>query len=206
MKKDGIDWGILKGSIILFCICFAVCSALIGGSYYFNNNLSKQYKQNKNAFQSISRRYLDVDQEEKLLQDYYPQFVKLYNQGIIGREKRLNWIEALRYSGEKTKLPSLSYAIESQEVFTPEFNINYSGFTLYSSSMELNLGLLHEGDFFKLLNYLDQTADGIYTISECTFRRNGNQIIFEKNNANVSASCLLHWITINLSGGKRIEI
>ncbi len=206
MGKDKIDWGILKGSIILFCICLIICCSLIGGSYYFNNNLSKQFIQNKSIFQSISRRYLEVDQEEKLLQDYYPQFVKLYSQGIIGREKRLNWIEALRQSGEMAKLPSLNYAIETQEEFTPEFNINYSGYTLYSSSMELNLGLLHEGDFFKLLNYLDKTADGTYTITECTFRMNGNQIRFEKNYANIIASCLLRWITINIGSGKGIEI
>ncbi len=206
MRKDEIDWSILKGPTILFSLCIVICSALVGGSYYFNSNLSKQYKQNKAVFQSTSRRYLDVDQEEKLLVDYYPQFVKLYNQGIIGREKRLNWIEALRQSAEKTRLPSLTYAIESQEEFIPGFNINYSGFTLYRSSMDLKLGLLHEGDFFTLLNHLDQTTEGLYTITECTFRRNGNQIRFEKNHANVSATCLLHWITINIGGGKGIEI
>ena len=205
MRKDDIDWSILRGSIILLCVSIAICSTLIGGSYYFNHDLSAQNKQNKSIFQSISRRYLDVDQEEKLLQNYYPQFVKLYNKGIIGREKRLNWIEALRRSGEKTKLPSLNYTIDSQEEFNPEFEINYSGYTIYQSRMELNLGLLHEGDLFKLLKNLDQTADGDYTISECTFRMEGDQIKYEKNHANIITSCLLHWITINL-GGKGINI
>jgi len=206
MVKDEIDWSILKGSIILLCTCIVICSALVGGSYYFNNNLSKELKQNKSIFQSISRRYLDVDQEEKLLQEYYPQFVNLYSKGVIGREKRLNWIEALRQSGEKINLPSLKYSINSQEEFIPEFNINYSGYTLYRSSMELSLGLLHEGDLFNLINFIDQTAKGAYTIYECTFRMNGNQIRFEKNYSNISATCLLHWITINITGGKGIEI
>lgn len=206
MEKDGIDWSILRGSIILLCTCLVISGALVGGSYYFNKNMSKQLKRNKSVFQSISRRYLDVDQEEKLLQDYYPQFVELYDRGVIGREKRLNWIEALRQSGEKIKLPSLKYSISSQEAYVPEFTINYSGYSLYRSSMDLSLGLLHEGDLFKLFNYIDRTADGAFTISECKFRMNGGQIKFEKDYANLSAVCSLHWITIDLAGGNRIEI
>jgi hypothetical protein len=204
--NNQIDWSILKGPIIIFCICLIVGIGLIGGSYYFNSNLNKEYKKNKSIFQSISRRYLDVDQEEKLLRDYYPQFVKLYNQGVIGREKRLNWIESLRQAGEKIKLPTLNYSINSQEEHIPEYNINYSGYTLYRSSMELNLGLLHEGDLFKLLDYINRTADGVYTISECDFKMNGKEIKFKSDHANISASCLLYWITIDLSGGQGIEI
>jgi len=205
-EKKEIDWNILKRSLVLFCFCLIVASALIAGSYYFNSKLNKEYLRNKNVFQSISQRYLGVDQEEKLLRAYYPKFVKLYNQGIIGREKRLNWIEALRQAGEKTQLPSLNYSISSQEEYIPEYTINYSGYTLYRSSMELNLGLLHEGDLFKLIETINRTADGMYTISECTFNMNGKEIQFKKDTANISAYCLLHWITIDLAGGQEIKI
>jgi hypothetical protein len=206
MDKGGIDWDILRRPIIIFCICLLVGSGLVGGAYYFNDKLSKELKRNKSIFRSISQRYLDVDQEERLLREYFPQFVALYNKGIIGREKRLNWIEALRRSGEEIKLPALRYSIKSQEMFTPDFEINYNGYALYRSDMELNLGLLHEGDLFELLKYIDQTADGAYTISECKFNMNGNEIRMEKNYANISANCLLHWMTIDLASGMRIEI
>ena len=207
MEKDNkIDWSILKGAMILFSICLVLSSSLSIWSYYFNSKLSKELKQNKVLFQSISRRYLDVDQEEKLLQEYFPQFVSLYNRGIIGREKRLNWIEALRQSGEKIKLSGLRYSINSQEEFNPEFPVNYGGYTIYRSSMELNLGLLHEGDLFTLLNYIDKKAEGSYTISECTFNKAGGQIVFEKNQTNITATCVLNWLTIDLANGNRIEI
>lgn len=205
-NKGGIDSSILKGSIIVFCICIVLSGVLIGASYYFNNNLEKQLRSNKSVFNSISRRYLDVDKEETLLLENYPKFVALYNSGVIGREKRLNWIEALRKSGEKIKLPSLKYGIKSQEVYTPGFQINYGGFALYRSSMDLSLGLLHEGDLFKLLNYLNRNAAGAYTISECEFRPVGNEIQYNKDQANITVSCLLHWVTIDLPAGKRIEI
>ena len=204
-KESDLDWTILKKPLVILCVCFVIASALIGSSYYFNSSLEKEYKNNKSVFQSISRRYLDVDQEEKVLRENYPEFVKLYNKGIIGQEKRLNWIESLRQAGEIINLPSLSYSIESQEEHVPEYTVNYSGYSLYRSSMELSLGLLHEGDLFKLIDYINKNADGVYTISECRFRKNGN-IQYEKDRANVTASCVLYWITIDLAGGQRIEI
>jgi hypothetical protein len=205
-NKNEIDWGILKGPITLFCICLVVASVLIGGSYYFNNELNKEYVQNKNIFRSISQRYLDVDQEEKVLRENYPKFIMLYKKGVIGHEKRLNWIEALRQAGEAIKLPSLTYTISSQEEHIPEYTVNYSGYTLYRSTMELSLGLLHEGDLFKLTDYINRVADGIYTLTECSFNKNGSNIQFEKDRANISASCVLNWITINLANGQEIKI
>lgn len=205
-KESNLDWTILKTSLVIFCACFIIASALIGTSYYFKSSLEKEYKINKSVFQSISRRYLDVDQEEKVLRENYPEFIRLYNEGIIGQEKRLNWIESLRQAGETIALPSLSYSIESQEEHVPEYTVNYSGYTLYRSSMQLSLGLLHEGDLFKFIDYINKNTDGIYTIYECKFRKNSNEIFFEKDRANVSASCLLYWITIDLAGGQRIEI
>jgi hypothetical protein len=205
-EKGELDWSILKGAMIMFCICLVFGTSLIVWGYYFNTKHSKELSQNKRIFQSISRQYLDVDQEEKLLQEYFPQFVTLYNRGVIGREKRLNWIEALRQSGEKINLPSLRYSISSQEEFIPEFVVNYSGYTIYSSSMELSLGLMHEGDLFELLNYIDEHAEGAYTLSECAFNKNGNEIKFEKNYANIAVTCLVNWLTLDVAGGNRIEI
>lgn len=205
-KEGDIDWAILKGPLIILSICFIFSSLLIGGSYYFNSNLEKEYKRNKSVFKSVSRKYLDVDEEEKILRENYPIFVDLYNKGIIGREQRLNWIETLRQAGEKVKVPSLVYSIDTREEYTPAFNINYSGYTLYRSGMRLDLGLLHEGDLFKLIDYINHTANGTYTLTECDFTMTGKEIKFDKGRANITASCLLYWITINLAGDQEIEI
>ena len=151
VKKEGdIDWSVLRLSMIMFSLCIVLSGSMLAGSYYFRINMEKDYKQHKSQFQSISRRYLDIDQEEQLLLDYYPKFVKLYNEGIIGRERRLNWIEALRLSGEMVDIPRLTYAIESQQEYVPAFSVNYNGFKLYSSRMELEaIKQVGEGDVYR---------------------------------------------------------
>ncbi len=206
MKKEEIDWSILRNALIVFCVCLSVGIGLIVSAYYYNDSSKKEFKNNKNQFQSISRRYLDVDKEETLLLDYYPEFVKLYNAGYIGKEKRLNWIEALRASGEEVKVPSLSYNISTQEEFIPSFNVDYSGYKLFKSQMDLKMGLLHEGDLFNLFAELQTNADGNFTVNECSFSKKGKEIVFEREKTNISVSCLLNWITINLPEGKGIEI
>ena len=206
VKKEGdIDWSVLRLSMIMFSLCIVLSGSMLAGSYYFRINMEKDYKQHKSQFQSISRRYLDIDQEEQLLLDYYPKFVKLYNEGIIGRERRLNWIEALRLSGEMVDIPRLTYAIESQQEYVPAFSVNYNGFKLYSSRMELELGLLHEGDMFNLFKQLNKLAKGMYTVNACSFKRNGRETIFVKDAININTACTLQWITINLPDGKNIE-
>ena len=205
-KESDIDWQVLKLSISMFCVCLLIAGSMIGASHYFSSEMEKQFKQNKQLFQSITTRYLDIDREEQLLLDYYPRFVSLYNDGIIGKEKRLNWIEALRQSGESINVPSLRYSIESQAEYSPSYNVDYNGFKLYSSQMQLVLGLLHEGDLFNLLTELTKNAKGFFTINECMIRSKGNEIIFEKDTVNVDTVCTMQWITINLPDGQNIEI
>lgn len=205
-KQSDVDWSVLRTPLIILFICILLCSSMIAGSFYFNAAMEKDYKLKKSQYQTISRRYLDIDQEEKLLLDYYPRFVQLYNGGIIGRERRLDWIEALRQSGEIVDIPKLSYAIESQSEYIPSYSINYNGFKLYSSRMELKLGLLHEGDIFNLLNELNNNAKGFYTVSQCSFKRKQDKIVFVKDRVNIDSACTLQWITINLPDGKDIEI
>lgn len=205
-KESDMDWQVLKLSMIMFSICLLIAGSLIGASYYFNSGMENEFKKSKQLFQSISKRYLDIDEEEQLLLDYYPKFVSLYNDGIIGKEKRLNWIEALRHSGESVNVPSLSYSIESQAEYAPSYSVDYGGFKLYASEMQLVLGLLHEGDLFNLLAELANNAKGLFTVNECSIRQSGNEIKFEKDTVNVSTVCTMQWITINLPDGQNIEI
>src|SRR3990172_943992 len=119
MKRDEIDWTILKWSVINIVACLFISSLIAAGSYYFMGKIQAQSQQSRRMFQSISQRYLAVDEEERLIKQFYHEFVDYYNKGIIGREHRLNWIEILRQSSEQTQLPSLNYEITSRRQFTP---------------------------------------------------------------------------------------
>ncbi|MBI4006709.1 MAG: hypothetical protein HY356_08565, partial [Gammaproteobacteria bacterium] len=113
MRREDIDWPVLRGAISIFFLSMLACSFFIGGSWYFKNKMLAQFTKDKNQFQAISGLYLAVDEEERLIREYYPKFVELHKKGVLGYEQRLNWIEILRASGEHIKLPALRYEIKS---------------------------------------------------------------------------------------------
>ena len=205
MNRDDIDWTILQAALITFFMCLLVSSAVIGGSWYFKQEMLKNYKRSQVQFQGISRQYLAIDEEERLIKEYNPLFLTLFDRGVLGEEHRLDWIETIRATGESIKLPALRYKINSQTIYTPEYPLNTGNFSVYSSDMILNLDLLHEGDIFRVLRDLDNKALGTYSVSGCKFLRISDEVKEDHTEANMSADCNLQWYTIKNSDGGDVK-
>jgi len=206
MKRSDIDWSVLRKSLIIFCCCLLVSGAMLGGSFYFKDKMQAEHQRNNALFRSVSNQYFAIDEEERLITENFPVFIDLYNRGVIGRERRLDWIETLRKIGDELKIPSLSYEIRSQEAYKPEFSVNMGRFKLYRSVMNLNIQLLHEGDLFRLLEALDENALGQYNVSNCAINARGNVISDNPDSANLIARCELSWYTIKLANGKELKV
>jgi len=206
VKRKDIDWPVIKIPIITFIVVLLVSLGIILGSWIFKEDMLSKYKRNKNRFTSISQKYLAVDEDERIIRKYYPEFIALYKKGIIGREHRLNWIETLRASNERIKLPGLRYSISPQEKYSPGFNVNLGKFALFSSSMSLTIDMLHEGDLVRLIRDMSEHAEGMFTITECRFMRTGNTISEKPDATNVSAECDLQWLNIRKADGTAIKL
>lgn len=205
MQRSDIDWKVLRAAVITLVISVTVSCFMVYGSRYFQARMYQEYTRNDARFQAISRRYLAVDEEEKLINQYYPRFVELYKKGVIGKEQRLNWIEVLRNTGMKYHIPSLSYQIKSQDTYTPSYSVTLGRFKLYSSKMTLNMRLLHEGDLFTVLDSLNRNARGVFSLNHCRLSSSGK--IEESADApNIDAQCEMQWFTIALASGQDINV
>ncbi len=206
MKRDDLEWPVIRFHGITFALVLLISACLIYGSWAFREDMQSRYARDKARFSSISQKYLAVDEDERIIRQYYPEFITLYKQGIAGREHRLNWIEALRASSERLKLAGLTYSISPQQKYSPGFNVNLGKFALYSSTMTLNTGMLHEGDLPRLIKDLNKHVKGIFTITECRFDRPGD-ILDENHDAiNIKANCELEWLNIKMSDGTEIKL
>ncbi|RKZ44289.1 MAG: hypothetical protein DRQ58_11600, partial [Gammaproteobacteria bacterium] len=154
----------------------------------------------------ISQKYLAVDEDEEIIRQYYPEFIALYKKGFVGREHRLNWIETLRASSERVKLPGLAYSIYPQEEYSPGFSINMGRFALYSSVMRLSVDMLHEGDLLRLIKDMNEHVEGIFTITECNFKRSNRELIERRDATNITVDCELQWLNIRLADGAEIKL
>ena len=206
MTREEIDWPVIKIPTITFIVVLLLSLSIIAGSWVFKEDMLSKYKKNKNRFTSVSQKYLAVDEDERIIRKYYPEFIALYKKGVIGREHRLNWIETLRASSERIKLPGLRYSISPQEKYSPGFNVNLGKFALFSSSMSLTIDMLHEGDLVRLIRDMSEHAEGMFTITECRFMRTGNTLSEKPDATNVSAECDLQWLNIRKADGTAIKL
>lgn len=204
--ESKIDWTVLRGSIGVFCICLLVGGILLGASYYFREEMETEYRNHHARFRDVSRKYLAVDEEERIIESHYPEFVRLYKAGILGREHRLSWVESLRNAADRIQLPTMNYRINSQTVYAPEFPIDLGAFDIYVSEMDLDLGLLHEGDLLSLFEALNEDAEGLYTVSRCEAKRVNEDIEFDSKRAAINAVCRLNWYTVDLKGERELSL
>jgi len=206
MKQSDIDWKILRWSMVILFVCLALSGAMVSGSFYFKDKMLKEYNRNNASFRMVSNKYFAVDEEEKLIKKYFPIFIKLYEKGVLGREFRLNWVETLRQAGEELKIPGLSYDIRSQELYTPAFPVVMGRYTLFRSTMSLDMQLLHEGDMFSLFEFLDKNASGAYNVSNCKIVAQGKGISDDPSRANINVKCELIWHSIKLADGTELKV
>ena len=196
MNAAEIDWGYMKGALLAFAVC-----ALLGGGLYW---LSWQYadggelslKRENSRLQSSRRRYQTLDEEEKIIADYLPRFVELEQAGLVGRERRLDWIETLRGTAQRLAMPAFRYSIDSQREFEFAQDLEIGKFSVFASRMQLDLGLLHEGDLFSLLETVESEANGLFMISGCNLRRSQENLDMGGTVSNLSALCSLDWLTL----------
>ena len=205
-QKSNIEFSIIRGALLILVISIAIAALMISFSYFFRGEMQAELRKHKFQFQDISQRYLAVDQEEKNIRDYYPDYSRLHESGIIGHEHRLNWIEALRRSGNEIQIPSVDYQISSQSEYDNTFPINQGNFKIYVSSMDLNLKLLHEGDLINLMQSLNENANGLYSIRSCELVRKNQVIKRSTTTGNIDAKCKLDWYNIKKSDGTELSI
>lgn len=206
MRTVDIEWPLLSAPLAALVIALIISALLIIASGYFRDGMAEDYRLNNQKFLEVSRKYLSVDEDELIIKEKYPRFVNLYRRGIVGEEKRLDWVEILKNSARTLKLPGLRYEITSRGTYSPAFPLVLGPYQINTSTMKLDLGLLHENDLASLLQDLDEKAPGIYTVKECKFKRAQNVVTENPDAENVKAECDLLWFTLSLASGEKINL
>ena len=205
MKRENIDWSVLRSALIIFLITGAVGGAIVISGYYYHQSMNDEYRRAQSQFKRVSERYLKVDEQEGLIRKYYPEFNNLYKQGVIGDERRLDWLESIQQVTDSLKIPGLRFEVGSRQMGQNEWPINTGTFQLYSSNMKVDLNMLHELDLLRLLDRMQRLRTGFFSVSDCKMSRD-DDIDISASEANVTASCNIKWYSLAMNNGGRIEL
>ncbi len=116
-----------------------------------------------------AERLLRIAHEEREVRDHVDLYQRLKDLRILGSERRLEWVEALTRIRAERELLDLRYQVERQKVL--KTLPGSSGLELRSSSMNVELALLHEGDLLRFLEDLRTSGNAYYSVRRCTISR-----------------------------------
>lgn len=196
MKLTGADVPKLQLSALAALLMIAAGAV----SVHFALDSLKLAKASRVAAQSESRefdgKFRRVRSEENEIRQKSATFAALQQRGIVGEEKRLEWVELLKDIRDKRRLIDLQYEIAPQRALDPLPSGAAKGFAFYSSSMRVNLKLLHEEDLVRLLGDLRRQATALIQVKSCKVARLPHGPGESGTHGQLQAECEIDWTTL----------
>jgi hypothetical protein len=140
------------------------------------------------------------DQEKVVIERYVEPYLQLEQAGIVGEEKRIGWIDALRAANSEADLYGVEYELEPQQAFAFKSEVAAESLPVHQSVMKLRLELLHEVDLLRFFQALAAQRAGRFTVNECKLQRLPVNLAVPVNQPTLRAECEVAWITIASPG------
>ena len=196
--------GLISRDIKVFIVVM-VCSVSLAGisSLYFKSKRDEKSTVER-TYIEIKNKFDEAVNSRKRIAMFKSRFIKLKNLGIDGEENRLNWIDIIESTTERSGIPYVKYKIGAQALSDDKaLGKKYENIDIYKSIMDLEMHLLHEGDLYVLTGELDKKAKGLFDINSCEITRIKKTVVnlvMDSNSRNFIAKCSLSWYTMKDRG------
>lgn len=193
-----IDWLYLKRPIIIFFMAILFSVTLVTVGYQYEKSQNEDFQRALSKLRSTHALYRNIVNDIDLLEQYRALYGDYRATGLVGKERRLSWVESLESTNQVLRLPTLTYSLLPQEQFErPGFKVKRD-VTVLSSPMDMSMGLLHEEDLFALLEGLRLSIRNLFTVDSCSVTRSAAiEHSLDTKKANLTANCTIRWITID---------
>ena len=193
MKLGTSDLPKLQWSLLATVLMMIVGAAMV----YFAFNATEAAKRDRTAAQTERNEFdgklKQVRDEEDEIKQKSVVFNALQTRGMIGEEQRLEWVELLKDIRDTRRLIDLQYEIAPQRRLDTDAA---KGFAFYSSTMHLQLKLLHEEDLTRLIDDLRERARALIQVKSCDVSRLPQGATDGSTIAQLQADCRIDWITL----------
>ena len=147
----------------------------------------------------IEQRLRQFHSEELDLKTRLQALQHLQSGGILGDEKRLDWMEQLRDTQRELHLPGMKYEFAAQ---APLSGNTPGGPAWFNSPLRLQLRLVHEGDLLAFLDRIQQQAKALVIVRSCKLAPPAGSTERHEIPVGLAAECELDWLTARLPGKK----
>lgn len=161
----------------------AFCLILIGAGAFAILSAERGMERAKKDQQTIRKSKLAAQEqvarateEEREIRENLAQFQRLVAWGIVGEEKRLDWVESLARIRQQRKLFKVSYDLEAQRVLDYPGVMPAGRVEFMSSRLKVDLPLLHENDLLNFLADLQSAGKAYVSARKCVIERTDREV------------------------------
>lgn len=198
MRLTGADWQALRIPLLALAVALLASVALVVITrQHLGQEETRHARQEGILREAQERLRKSGDEKDKILR-YRAAYLALQQGGFVGEEQRINWVDALRAASLSLKMFGVNYQIEAQQPYQSPAVSDAGQYRVHQSLMKISLGLLHEEDIMRFLNALDEQRAGIFSLRECSVRRQGaGKFEHARVQPNLQADCSLAWLSIS---------
>ena len=149
----------------------------------------------------VQARLASATEEEREIKANLQEYQVLAARGIVGEEKRLDWVDTVTAIKSERRLFSIAYDIE------PQKELDYPGFAagggvkFMVSRARMALQLLHEGDLLDFIDELSRRGRPYLSVRSCDLRRESRGSSGTTLAPRLTADCIIDLITISHAKG-----
>jgi hypothetical protein len=197
MKLTSKDISAIRLPALALVIAIAVSVGLVQLSSAKLQQAESQQRSQSVALQQARSRYHQSGEERETILRYLATYQQLEQQGLIGSEQRIEWLEGLRAANTEAGLFGVEYQIAARTSFPYLSKEHPAAQQVHHSPMRVTLGLLHEGDLMRFFRALSAQRAGTFALTSCAVDRGGRTGTPQPRQANLTAQCELSWLTID---------
>lgn len=142
-----------------------------------------------------AERLARIAEEEREVKEKLDVYQQLKSLNVLGEERRLEWADAITRIRTQRELLDLRYRVERQKLLltAPGKPANVE---FFSSTMRVDLALLHEDDLMRFLSDLRASGNAYYSVRKCAVSRTGQAATGTTIIPRLRADCEIDLITI----------
>jgi len=189
------DWKRLATPLLVAIALLAAGAGLIWHARMALDKESKNLAAARTERNQARERLSKIAEEEREVKANIEVYRQLRTLGILGDERRLEWVDAMARIRTSRELLDLKYSVERQRlshsVAGKPANVDF-----FASTMKVDLALLHEGDLLGFLADLRASGNAYYSVQKCAITRTGQAAAGANLTPRLRASCAIDLITI----------
>nr|CRH07078.1 exported protein of unknown function [Candidatus Magnetococcus massalia] len=199
--EDLLFWKKLRlASILLGIVILLITGGVTGANMYVEEN-QRALRKEKRDLKRWQQKMNSMDDTIKDYRTYNPPYIELQQEQVMAELDRTVILENLTRIGTEANISGISYELTPPAAFSLQKELQLTDHQVQNTFLNLNLELWHEGDLLTILDGLQESNYGLFSVANCSLNRTSKGKL--QLNNNFAGSCRLQWFTIerNLEKG-----